>query len=136
MNDKRIRYITTIVTLDKIVQSVGITVWDDDDISKIVKEQEKHYGLKLVSIKEEILIEIEYTNIIWKYRIYYGNYKKRYKSLALNDERWNEIEDRILADLKVFGMEELKDKILLYLKNKEYFEYKEKIDNQFKRYCI
>lgn len=136
MNNKRIRYITSIFTLDRIDQSVGITIWDDGDISKFVEEQEKHYGLKLISSNKEVLIEIEYTNIIWKYRIYYGSYKKRYKVLTADDERWKEIETRVFTDLKVFGMEKLKDKILLCLKNKEYFEYKEKTDIQFKKYCI
>ena len=46
MNNKRIRYITSIFTLDRLEQSVGIIVWDDEDISKHIEEQEKHYGLK------------------------------------------------------------------------------------------
>lgn len=136
MNNKRIRYITSIFTLDRIAQSVGIAVWDNGDINKFVEEQEKHYGLKLISANNKVSIEIEYTNIIWKYRIYYGAYKKAYKPLLENDERWNYIEDRVFDDLKVFGMEDLKDEVILYLKNKEYFEYKIKLDNQFKRYCV
>ena len=136
MNNKKIRYITSIFTLDKIIQSVGMSIWDNEDITKFIEEQEKHYGLKLISTKEELLIEVEYTNIIWKYRIYYGSYKKRYKELNENDERWEQIEEKVLNDLKIFGMEKLKDKVLLSLKNKEYFEYKVKIEKQFKRYCV
>lgn len=136
MNNKKIRYITSVFTLDKIIQSVGMSIWDNEDITKFIEEQEKHYGLKLISTKEELLIEVEYTNIIWKYRIYYGSYKKRYKELNENDERWEQIEEKVLNDLKVFGMEKIKDKVLLSLKNKEYFEYKVKIEKQFKRYCV
>ena len=136
MNNKRVRYITSIFTLDRIVNSVGMTIWDNGDITKFIEEQEKHYGLKLISHKEELLIEVEYTNMIWRYRIYYGSYKKRYKTLNEYDERWEQIEEKVLNDLKVFGMEELKDKVLLILKNKEYLEYKTKIEKQFKQYCV
>lgn len=136
MNIKRIRYITSIFTLDKIYESVNITVWDKKDISDFIEEQEKHYGLKLINTNEELLVEIEYTNIIWKYRIYYGAYKKSFKQLTENDERWFQIKEKILADLKTFGMEELQDSILINLKKKNYFKYKENIDKQFKKYCI
>lgn len=136
MNNKRIRYVTSIFTLDRLIQSVGITVWDDEDISKFVEEQSKHYGLKLISANKELLIEVEYTNIIWIYRVYYGSYKKRYHPLTINDERWVQIEKRILDDLKIFGMETLIGDVLINLKNKEYFEYKLKVDKQFKKYCI
>ena len=47
-----------------------------DSLKRFIEEQEKHYGLKLISPKEELLIEVEYTNIIWIYRVYYGSYKK------------------------------------------------------------
>lgn len=136
MNDKRIRYVTTIFTLDRIHQSIGITIWDNEDLSDIIKAEEKHYGLKMISSKEELLIEIEYTNIIWKYRIYYGSYKKKYKPLIKDDERWEMIDNQLARDLKMIGLDALKDKALLSLKNNEYFEYKNKIDKQFKRYCV
>ena len=63
MNNKKIRYITSIFTLDKIIQSVGMSIWDNEDITKFIEEQEKHYGLKLISTKEELLIELNLTVI-------------------------------------------------------------------------
>lgn len=136
MNDKRTRFITTIFTLDRIMHSINHINWDNEDVSNLIKEYEKHYGLKLINLKEEILIIAEYNNIIWVYRIYYGSYKKQYKSLIEDDDRWQTIEKQIQFDLKTMGVDILKDKVLLSLKNKEYFEYKIKIEKQFKKYCI
>jgi len=63
MNDKNRRYIFTIFTLDKTLQSVGITTWNKDGFTDLLKEQERKYGLKLISQKEEISVIVEYTNI-------------------------------------------------------------------------
>lgn len=92
VNNKKTRYVTTIFTLDRINQSTGITAWDKESFSNFIKEQEKKYGLKLICSKEKILIIVEYTNIIWNYKIYYGSYKNKYKSFSTNDERWPNIE--------------------------------------------
>lgn len=136
MDNKNIRYVTTIFALDRIINDISISLWNNDDINYILSEQEKHYGLKMISLKEEIFIEIEYKNIIWNYKIYYASYKKRYRELEYNDERWISIEKKLIEDLKMMGIENIKDDILCALKNKEYYEYKNKIDSQFKKYCI
>lgn len=136
MNDKKIRYVATIFTLDRIYQSLGITSWDKESFFNFVKEQEKKYGLKLISSKEEILIIVEYTNIIWNYKIYYGTYKNKYKSITANDERWTKIEKQLEIDLKIIGLNELKNAVLTSLQNQKYFEYKIKIEKQFKKYCV
>jgi len=47
--DKRISYVTRIFTLDRINQNVGIFVWNEQYIENILKDYEKHYGLKIVS---------------------------------------------------------------------------------------
>ncbi|MBQ6687111.1 MAG: hypothetical protein IJN03_01145 [Bacilli bacterium] len=136
MNDKKTRYVITIFTLDKLHQSIGLTTWDKERCYEFFKEQEKRYGLKLISSKEEVLIVVEYNNIIWEYMIYYGSYKKRYKTLESNDERKIQIEKRLLADLKTIGLEELKEDILKHLETGTRFEYKIKLDTQFKNYCV
>lgn len=136
VNNKRTRYVTTIFTLDRIEQSMGITIWDKEDLSDFIENQEKHYGLKLISTTEEILIIVEYTNIIWNYRIYYGSYKKKYPSLLKDDQRWTKIEKRLIDDLKIIGLDELKEEVLADLKSGKYFEYKTNIEKQFKKYCI
>jgi len=136
MNDKSTRYMTTIFTLDGIMQSTGITTWNKNDFYNFVKEQEKNKGLKLISLKEEILVIVEYNNIIWNYTIYYGSYKKKYKSLIKDDERWENLENIVKNDLKMIGLDELTEEILINLKSKKYFEYKIKIEKQFKKYCV
>lgn len=136
MNDKKTRYIITIFTLDRIDQSTGITTWNKEDYFNFLKEKEKHYGLKLISVKEELLIVVEYTNIIWNYKIYFGTYKKKYHHLILEDERWIKIENQIKTDLKTMGLDELNEKVLSSLKKGKYFEYKTKVKKQFKKYCI
>ena len=136
MNDKNRRYIFTIFTLDKTLQSVGITTWNKDGFTDLLKEQERKYGLKLISQKEEISVIVEYTNITQIYKIYYGSYKKKYNVLNENDDRWIPIKKQILADLKVMGLDNLNDDILSYLMNNNYFEYTIKIEKQFKNYCV
>ena len=136
MNDKNIRYIFTIFTLDKTLQSVGITTWNKDGFTDLLKEQERKYGLKLISQKEEISVIVEYTNITWIYKIYYGSYKKKYNVLNENDDRWIPIKKQILADLKVMGLDNLNDDILSHLMNNNYFEYTIKIEKQYKNYCV
>lgn len=136
MEEKRTRYITTIFTLDRISQALGLITWDDADLSDFINSYEKHYGLKMISPQPEILITVEYTNIIWNYRILYGSYKKKYKPIQTDDERWTKIENQIESDLKMIGLDKLKEEILSKLKNKTYFEYKTKINIQFKKYCV
>lgn len=136
MNDKNIRYIFTIFTLDKTLQSVGITTWNKDGFTDLLKEQERKYGLKLIRQKEEISIIVEYTNITWIYKIYYGSYKKKYNVLNENDDRWIPIKKQIQTDLKVMGLDNLNDDILSHLMNNNYFEYTIKIKKQFKNYCV
>lgn len=136
MNDKNIRYIFTIFTLDKNLQSVGITTWNKDGFTDLLKEQERKYGLKLISQKEEISVIVDYTNITWIYKIYYGSYKKKYNVLNENDDRWIPIKKQIQADLKVMGLDNLNDDILSHLMNNNYFEYTIKIEKQFKNYCV
>ena len=133
--EKHTRYITTIFTLDRNT-IYGLTRNDNDDIKDYMDEEEKHYGLKMISTKEEIKMIIEYTNIIWNYRFYYGTHKKKYKPLSKNDERWENIEKRILSDLKTMGLENLKDEVLQHLKKQQYYEYKNKKEEQFKKYYI
>ncbi len=136
MNNKRIRYVNRIFTLDKINQSIELTIWDKENITDYLNEYEKHYGLKLINSKELIFIQVEYSNMIWKYRIYLGSYKRKYSSLTINDERWQIIEKDVESDLKMIGLENLKNNILLSLKKNEYYEYKIEKDEQFKRYCV
>lgn len=135
MNVKKIRYGIRIFTLDRIDRSISIFIWDKDDFANIMEEQNKHYGLKLISPDKEISLIMEYTNIIWDYKIYFGSYKKAFKSLIEKDERWSKIEKALIQDLKVMGLEELTEQILDNLKNKKFFAYKNKVDKQFKRYC-
>ena len=135
MEEKQTRYIRTVFTLDQIKRATGITDWKDN-FNEFLQNYEKLYGLKMISTKEEILIQIEYTNIKWDYKIFYGSYKKKYKQLLEEDERWTEIEKQIAIDLKMMGLEELKEEVLSHLKNNEYYEYKTKKDIQFKQYCV
>ena len=136
MKDKRIRYINKIFTLDRINKSIELTIWDKENINDYLNEFDKHYGLKLINEKEKILVTVEYPNIIWQYRIYYGSYKKKYHTLTKDDERWIYIEKNIESDLKMTGLDELKDEILQSLKNNKYYKYSTKKVEQFKRYCI
>ena len=136
MNNKRIRYVNRIFTLDRINQSPQLTIWDKEDITDYLNENEKHYGLKLINDKEVVFTKIEYTNMIWQYRIYLGSYRRKYLSLTINDERWHTIEKDILSDLKMMGLENLKDDIMKSFKNNQYYEYKIVKDEQFKRYCV
>ena len=135
MEGKGVRYIRRIFSLDREIGQISICTWDND-FDDFLEEENKHYGLKLISDKEEILVVMEYSNIIWNYKIYYGSYKKKYKLLNYDDERWIEIEKGLQEDLKVMGLDNLKDEILSNLKSKKYFEYKNKSQEQFKRYCV
>lgn len=135
-SNKRTRYIAKIFTLDRIQDSLDITTWSQEDILNSLSYYDKHYGLKLISQKEETLVIATYTNIIWNYKIYYGSYKKKYQELQEEDERWKKISKEIESDLKMIGLLELKEEVLAALQNNYYYEYKIKIDKQFKRYCI
>lgn len=133
--NKNTRYILRIFTLDRLHHSTGYTSWQENTAEFLEKEN-KHYGLKIISEKAEIFVKIEYSNIIWEYKILFGSYKKKYKKLEPNDERWLIIENGIKSDLKTIGLSHLKVEILTSLKKKEYFEYQEVTDMQFKKYCI
>lgn len=135
MQGKNIRYINTILTLDR-KERVSFSIWNNEDINDFLREEELHYGLKLINQNPISYIYIEYTNIIWIYKLYYGTYKKKYKPLQDDDERWNWIKKEIESDLKMIGLEELLENVIISLKRKEYFEYKNKNDKQFKKYCI
>ena len=136
MNNKRRKYVNRIIILDRIDWDYDITLWDKEDISDILDELYKEYGLKLINFKEEVFIKIEYSNIIWQYKFYYGSCKRKYHNLTTNDERWPVIEKYIESDLKMIGLENLKDNILLLHKNNENYEYRIEKEEQFKRYCI
>ncbi len=136
MINQRTRYCTTIFPLDRLNFEFNIASWDKDDYQSIVDDAYKHYGLFLISTQKEIYIHIEYTNIIWDYKIFFGSCKKRYNELAPNDERWQAIEKGIESDLKRMGLEELKNDVIDHLKNHKYYEYNKKKDIQFKKYCI
>lgn len=136
MNETTIRYCTTFITLDRPNQNFNISAWNKDDYEDIIEEYDKHYGFHLISEDKELHIRVEYTNIIWDYKILYASCKKRYKALEQNDERWKVIEEAINYDLKRIGLNELLETVMTHLKNKEYFEYTEITDMQFKRYCI
>lgn len=136
MNATTTRYCTTFILLDRPGQDFNISAWDKDDYEKITQEYDKHYGFHLISKDKELHIRVEYTNIIWDYKIFYASCKKSYKPLEKDDERWKTIEKTIEDDLKRMGLKELLKTVMTHLKNKEYFEYNEKTDMQFKRYCI
>ena len=53
MDDKRIRYVNRIITLDRINWDTNITIWDKENITDILDEFDKHYGLKLINSQEE-----------------------------------------------------------------------------------
>lgn len=66
----------------------------------------------------------------------FGSYKKRFKPLLIDDERWITIEKQIFEDLKMRGLEKIYAQVKDCLKRKEYFEYNKKSDLQFKKYCV
>ncbi len=136
MNEKRIRYCTTIFALDKINQIFSTCEWDNDNYKDYLKSYNKHYGLNLINETRELSIIIEYSNIIWDYKVFYGSCKKKYKPLLEGDERWLTIEKQIFEDLKMIGLENICNEVMNYLKRKEYFEYNKKINLQFKSYCV
>ena len=133
--NKNTRYITRIFTLDRFYYGTGYTSWENI-LDQYLEEESIHYGLKIISEQEEAFIKIEYSNIIWEYKILFGTYKKKYKPLADNDERWQFIEESLKADLKSIGLSHLKEEILNSLKKKEYFAYQEVTAMQFRRYCV
>lgn len=135
MNEKKTRYIVRILTLDRFYYGTGYVSWNNE-LEKFLEEENKHYGLKIISKQNEGLITIEYTNIIWEYIILFGSYKKKYKPLLKNDERWTFIEQSLQQDLKTMGLENLLEKVLEHLKKNKYFEYKEISPLQFKKYCV
>lgn len=137
MAEKHTRIIKRILTLDRINHSPAIDVVDDETKFKEGFEwYENHYGLKIHSVIEEVHIIIEYTNIIWNYRIYFGSYKKRFKPLSIDDERWTAIEKLVRQDLKTMGIEDMTNVVLNKFINKEYFEHFERKESQFKRYYV
>lgn len=135
MNEKKTRYIVRILTLDRFYSGTGYVSWNNE-LEKFLEEENKHYGLKIISKQKEVFITIEYSNIIWEYIVLFGSYKKKYKPLLENDERWTIIEQSLQQDLKMMGLENLLEKVLESLKKKTYFEYKETSPLQFKRYCV
>lgn len=136
MSKTNIRYCTTFIMLDRPRWEFNVSEWDKDNYLELIPEFDKHHGFHLISQEKEVYIRIEYTNIIWDYKIFYASCKKNTKQLEENDPRWKDIEEIIMSDLKRMGLNELFDKVMNYLKNKEYFEYQEKTDMQFKKYCI
>jgi len=136
MSEKRIRYCTTIFALDRINQVFTICVWDNDNYKDYLKSYNKHYGLNLIKENKELSIIIEYSNIIWNYKMFYGSCKKKFKPLLTDDERWLTIEKQIFADLKMIGLENIYNEVMNYLKRKKYFEYNKKSNLQFKKYCV
>lgn len=136
MNEKCIRYCTTFITLDRPGWNFNISSWNKDNYEEEIEEYNKHYGFHLISEEKELHIHVEYTNIIWDYKIFYASCKKRYKVLEPNDERWKVIEEMIEYDLRRMGVKELHETVMNHLKNKKYFEYNETTDMQFKRYFI
>lgn len=136
MYNQRTRYCTTIFALDRINYQFNIAGWDKDTYEDIVSEQHIHTGLFLIDNKKALSIRIEYLNIIWDYKVFFGSCKKKYKKLEDNDERWKTIEECLYDDLKRMGLEELYDDVITHLKNNEYYEFNEKRDVQFKKYCI
>ncbi len=136
MNETTTRYCTTFILLDRPGHDFNIAAWNKDDYEDIIEEYDKHYGFHLISQDKELHIRVEYTNIIWDYKIFYASCKKHYKALEKDDERWSQIEKTIHDDLKRMGLKELLDPVMIYLKNKEFYEYHEKTDMQFKKYCI
>lgn len=136
MSEKRIRYCTTIFALDRINQIFSTCEWDNDNYKDYLKSYDKHYGLHLINENKELSIIIEYSNIIWNYKMFYGSCKKKFKPLLADDERWLTIEKQIFEDLKMIGLENIYNEVINYLKRKEYFEYNKKINLQFKKYCI
>ncbi len=135
--DKRVRYVTLLFTLDKSNDCIGQFVWDVDNFDDFFKENEKRYGLKLVSNDKQVSIVVEYTNIIWDFKVYFTAYRKRYKVLSSkDDDRWKKLENYLSNNLKLIGLENLIDEIIECLQNGKHFEYKNKIDKQFKRYCV
>lgn len=87
MYSKRTRYIRRIFTLDRYHKGTGIYTWHIEDFEEYLQEQELHYGLHLISEKEEVSIKVEYTNMIWDYQIYFGSYQKKYHPLTKEDDR-------------------------------------------------
>ena len=90
----------------------------------------------MINSKEKALIIVEYENIIWVYKIFYGSYKKKFNMLLNADERWKAIDEQLEIDLRLIGLENLKNHVINHLKNNYYFEYKEKICKNFKKYCL
>lgn len=136
MNETTIRYCTTFILLDRPDQDFNISSWNKDDYEDIIEEYDKHYGFHLISKEKELHIRVEYTNIIWDYKIFYASCKKRYKVLEQDDERWTQIEKTIESDLKRMGLKELLEAVINHLKTNKFFEYNEITDMQFKRYCL
>jgi len=136
MHQKRIRYCTTIFALDRITQSFSISTWDEDNYNDYLKSYNKNYGLHLIDTNNQVSIIMEYSNIIWNYKVFYGSCKKSFKASQPNDERWSTIEKVIFGDLKMIGLTAIYDQVIHCLKNKEYFEYQQKSSLQFKKYCV
>ena len=132
---KQTRYILRIFTLDRFYKGMQFVSWNND-FETFLKEENKHYGLKIISESFEVFIKIEYSNIIWEYKILFGSYRKKYKPLKIDDERFQIFEEEIKKDLKTIGLSHLKPELLNSLNKQEYFEYQEKTNMQFKKYCI
>lgn len=72
---KNTRYLTRIFTLDRFYYGTCYTSWENE-LDQYLEEENTHYGLKIISEQEEAFITIEYSNIIWEYKILFGSYKK------------------------------------------------------------
>lgn len=136
MNQKRIRYFTTIFALDRINHIFSLCTQDNDNYTDYLKSYNKHYGLHLIDENKVLFITIEYSNLIWNYKVFLASCKKRFKPLSIVDERWLTIKKQIFEDLKMMGLEKIGEQVIDYLKQKKYFEYNEKSDLQFKKYCV
>lgn len=133
--EKQTRYVLRIFTLDRFYHGLQFISWNNN-FETFLKEENKHYGLKIISESFEAFIKIEYSNIIWEYKILFGSYKKKYKPLEIDDERFQIFEEEIKKDLKTIGLSHLKLELLNSLNKQEHFEYQEKTNMQFKKYCI
>lgn len=137
MYNQRTRYCTTILALDRINYCFNFACWDNDAYQELIEIHYKHEGLHLINESPCIYIRIEYLNIIWDYKVFFGSCKKKYKKLDnLEDERWQTIDKYIYDDLKRMGLEELYEDVLLSIKSNKYYEFKDVRNIQFKKYCI
>lgn len=104
METKRTRYIIRIFALNQSYEGTSFTSWKNE-LEEFLQTEYEDYGLEIINDKEELFIKIEYSNIIWEYKCFFGTYKKRYSPLQVDDERWSFIEHGLEEDLKMMGLE-------------------------------